>query len=160
MVKGNRRSNLCLETKNIVSISSYLVTGEKLMALKEKETTLVAFCLVFSAQVTIIRLEKVKTTPLFKPWIDRILWEALIARNTEIIVPLSIIPVGKNRVSRKAKVLLIFKHSNTVGYRKTFLMYLPNKTLLGTFLSNKQTGGKKRNEMWFLEKGGVWQMTQ
>ena len=40
---------MCLETKNIVSISSYLVTGEKLMALKEKETTLVAFCLVFSA---------------------------------------------------------------------------------------------------------------
>ena len=64
---------MCLETKNIVSISSYLVTGEKLMALKEKETTLVAFCLVFSAQVTIIRLEKVKTTPLFKLWIDRIL---------------------------------------------------------------------------------------
>ena len=29
------------------------------MALKEKETTHVAFCLVFSAQVTIIRLKKV-----------------------------------------------------------------------------------------------------
>lgn len=50
-VKGNR-SNLCLQTKNIVSISSYLVTGEKLVALKEKETTHLAFCLVFSAQVT------------------------------------------------------------------------------------------------------------
>lgn len=146
---------MCLQTKNIVSISSYLVTGEKLVALKEKETTHLAFCLVFSAQVTIIRLKKVKATPLFKPWIDRILWEALIARNTEIIVPLSIIPVGKKRVLDKAKVLLIFRHSNTVGYRKTFLMYLLNKTLLRTFLSNKYAGGKKRNKMWFLGKGGM-----
>ena len=70
-------------------------------------------------------------------------------------MPLSIIPVGKKRMLDKTKVLLIFRHSNTVGYRKTFLMYLLNKTLLRTFLSNKYTGGKKRSKMWFLGKGGM-----
>lgn len=76
-------------------------------------------------------------------------------QNTEIIVPLSIIPVGKKRVLDKAKVLLIFRHSNTLGCRKTFLMYLLNKILLRTFLRNKYTGGKKRDKIWFLEKGGM-----
>ena len=57
-IKGNKRSKLCLETKNIVGISSYLAVGEKLMALKGKGHF--PFCGVFSAQVMIIILKKLR----------------------------------------------------------------------------------------------------